>query len=100
MKNTKQRKGPGGFTGEFYQILKELATIFLKLFQKIQKEGTVPHTVYNISSYNLYDPDTNPEKNIFFKNQRSIFHMNIDAEFLNKNTSKRNSIAYSNDYKP
>jgi hypothetical protein len=78
----KKCSGPDEFSAQLYQTFKEhLIPIFLKLFLRREKEGTLPNSFYESTITLIPKPYKDPNKK---ENFRPISLINIDAKIFRK----------------
>jgi hypothetical protein len=84
---TKKRPGPDGFSGEFYHTFKEdIIPSLLKVFNKIETEGTIPNSFYETTITLITKPQKEPTK---IENFRQISLLKSNVQILNKILANR-----------
>ena len=89
IKNLPTNKSPGldGFTGKFYQTLRqELTPILLKLFQNIAEGRTLPNSFSKATTTLIPKLEKDATRK---ENYRPISMMNTDTKILNKTLASR-----------
>ena len=88
---TNKSTGPHGFTGEFYQTLREeLTPVLLKLFQNIAEEGTLSNSFYEATITLI------PTRQGHYKKRKLQANITDEHRCKNpqQNTSKQNPAAH------
>jgi hypothetical protein len=78
----KKSPGPDRFTAKIHQTFEEELTLrFFKLFFKVEKERTLPNSLYEASIIMIQKPDKDTTKK---ENYRTISLINTDVKILDK----------------
>jgi len=89
IKSLPSKKSPGleGLSAEFYQtFIEDFIPILSKLFHKIETDGAVPNSFYEVTITLIPKPHKDPTKKENFR-QNSL--MDIDTKILNKTLANR-----------